>query len=83
MYLEGTVMYLEGTCMYITPSVPNYFSVLIGTQILKNLWGICEIGSNPSLNELSNELFYTQKGVVNKKIWWFNQGCSLIFMISF
>jgi hypothetical protein len=25
-----------------TPSVPNDLSVLIGTQILRNLWGICE-----------------------------------------
>jgi hypothetical protein len=51
-----------------TPSVPNYLSVLIGTQILRNLWGICEntqLGSNPSLNELSNELIYTQTGIVN------------------
>jgi hypothetical protein len=58
-----------------TPSVPNYLSVLIGTQILRNLWRICEnaqLGSNPSLNKLSNELFYTQNGVVNKKIWWFD-----------
>jgi hypothetical protein len=58
-----------------TPSVPNYLSVLIGTQILRNLWGICENaqrGSNKSLNKLSNELFYTQNGVVNKKIWLFN-----------
>jgi hypothetical protein len=58
-----------------TPSVPNYLSVFIGTQMLRNLWGICEntqLGSNPSLNKLSNELFYTQNGVVNKKIWWFD-----------
>jgi hypothetical protein len=58
-----------------TPSVPNYLNVLIGTQILRNLWRICEntkLGSNPSLNKLSNELFYTQNGVVNKKIWWFD-----------
>jgi hypothetical protein len=48
-----------------TPSVPNYLSVFTGTQILKNPWWICEnaqLGANPSLNELSNELFYTQNG---------------------
>jgi hypothetical protein len=58
-----------------TSSVPDYLSVLIGSQRLKNFWGICEnaqLGSNPSLNKLSNELFYIQNGVVNKKIWWFN-----------
>jgi hypothetical protein len=69
-----------------TPSVPNYLSVLIGTQILRNLWEICEnaqLGSNSSLNKLSNELFYTQNGVVNKKIRWFDQGCNLVFIFSF
>jgi hypothetical protein len=25
-----------------TPAVPNYLSVLIGIQILRNLWRICE-----------------------------------------
>jgi hypothetical protein len=50
-------------------------SVSIKTQILRNLWGICkntQLGSNPSLNKVSKELFYTQNGVVNKKIWWFD-----------
>jgi hypothetical protein len=54
-----------------TPFVPNYLSLLIETQVLRNLWGICEIaqlGSNPSLNKLSNELLYAQNGVVNKKM---------------
>jgi hypothetical protein len=54
-----------------TPLVPNYLSVLIGIQILRNLRGICEnaqLGFNLSLNKLSNEIFYTQNGVVNKKI---------------
>jgi hypothetical protein len=32
-----------------------------------------QLGFNLSLNELSNELFYTQNGVVKKKIWWFDQ----------
>jgi hypothetical protein len=44
-----------------TSFVPNYLSVLIGTQILRNLLGICEnaqLGSNPSLIELSNELLH-------------------------
>jgi hypothetical protein len=75
-----------GTSFVILPSVPNYLSDLIGTQILRNLWGICEnakLGFNPGLNKLSNELFFIQNGVVNKKIWWFDQGCSLIFMINF
>jgi hypothetical protein len=62
--------------LIITPSFPNYLSVLIGTQILRNLWGIYEIvqlGSNPSLHKLFNELFFTQNGVINNKIWWFDQ----------
>jgi hypothetical protein len=44
-------------------------------EFVRNLWGICEnaqLGSNLSLNKLSNELFYTQNEVVNRKIWWFN-----------
>jgi hypothetical protein len=66
----------DSNALKYIPSVPNYLSVLIGTQILRNLWGICEnvqLGFNPSLNKLSNELFYTQNQVVNKKIWWFDQ----------
>jgi hypothetical protein len=42
---------------------------VIGTQILRNLRGICEnaqLGSNSNLNKLSNELFYIQNGAVNK-----------------
>jgi hypothetical protein len=41
------------------PSITNYLSVLIGTQILRNLYGICkniQLQSNLGLNELSNEL---------------------------
>jgi hypothetical protein len=51
-----------------TPSVPNYLSVLTGTQILRNLWGIfknIQLGSNPGLNQFSIVLFCTQNGVVN------------------
>jgi hypothetical protein len=60
----------------ITPSIPNYLSVLIGTQILRNLWGFVKNAQpifNPNLNKLSSELFYTQNGVGNKKIWWFDE----------
>jgi hypothetical protein len=39
--------------------------------------------NNPSLNKLSNELFYTENKIVNKKIQWFDQGCSLVLMLSF
>jgi hypothetical protein len=52
-----------------TPYVLNYLSVLIGTQILRNLWRLCEnaqLGYDPSLNKLFNEIFYTQNGFVNK-----------------
>ena len=51
-----------------TRSVPNYLSVLTGTQILRNLWGIFKnipLGSNPGLNQFSIVLFCTQNGVVN------------------
>jgi hypothetical protein len=57
----STFQYL-GASQWDTPSVPNYLSVLIGTQILRNLWGICknaQLGLNPDLNQLSNELFCT------------------------
>jgi hypothetical protein len=69
---------LKAIIFYVryTPSIPNYVSVLIGTQILRNFWGIyknAQLGSNSSLNQLSNELFCIQNGVVNKKIWWFDQ----------
>jgi hypothetical protein len=69
-----------------TLSIPNYLSVLIGIQIWKNLWWICknaQLGSNSGLNKLSNELFYTQNGIINKRIWWFDQGCNLVFMFNF
>jgi hypothetical protein len=56
-------------CMFhYSPSVPNYLSVLIETQILRNLLGICkntQLQSNLSLNKLSNELICTQNGIVN------------------
>jgi hypothetical protein len=58
--------------LHDTPSIPNYLSVLIGTQILKNLWGICKNAQprfNLWLDQLSNEILCTQNGVVNKKIW--------------
>ena len=38
--------------LYMISSIPNYLSVLIGRQILRNLWGICKIaqlGSNTGL----------------------------------
>jgi hypothetical protein len=53
-----------------TPSVPNYLSILIVTQILRNLWGICknvQLGFNLDLHQLSNELFCTQNKVVKKR----------------
>jgi hypothetical protein len=71
----GWILVQKVDVLNTTPSVPNYSSVLIGTQILKNLWWICEnaqLRFNPGLNKLSNELFYTQHKVVNKKIWWFD-----------
>jgi hypothetical protein len=46
--------------IYNTPFVSNYLSVLIGTQILKNLRWICEntqLGSNPGLNRLPMSYF--------------------------
>ena len=55
---------------YFTLSTPNYSSILIETQILRNLWGICknaQLGSNLGSNQLSNELFWTKNGIVNKK----------------
>jgi hypothetical protein len=54
-----------------TLSIPNYLSVWIGTQILKNLEGICKSAHlipHLDLNQLSNELYCTQNGAVNKQI---------------
>jgi hypothetical protein len=42
--------------LHVTPSVPNYLSVLIGTQMLRNPGGICknaQLGLNLDLNYLS------------------------------
>jgi hypothetical protein len=61
---------MEVVDLWSTPSVPYYLSIFIGTQILRNLWGICknaQFGSNQGLGQLSNELFCIQNWVVNKK----------------
>ena len=60
-----------------TPSVPNFLSVFIGTQILKNLCRICKnakLGLDFNLNQLYYNQICIQKGAINKNIWWFNQG---------
>jgi spore coat protein CotF len=49
---------------------------MIETKILKNLWEICKnahLEYDQKLNQLSNELFYTQTKVISKKIRWFDQ----------
>jgi hypothetical protein len=46
-----------------TPSVPNYWSVLIGTQRYK---GILRLDMD--LNKLSNEVFCIQNGAISKMI---------------
>jgi hypothetical protein len=76
--IEMSIMLVEELHHYWnnTPSVPNYFSVINETQILKNLWGICKnykLKVDSDLNQLSNELFCIQNRVVSKKMWWFDQ----------
>jgi hypothetical protein len=45
-----------------TPSVPNYLSIWMGVQFLRDLQGIyknAQLVPYVDLNELSNELLYT------------------------
>jgi hypothetical protein len=63
-------------CLSSTPFVPNYLILLTRTRILRNLWGIyknAQLGLDPVLTKLSNELFYSQNGATSQKIWWFDQ----------
>jgi hypothetical protein len=55
-----------------TPSIPNYLSVFIGTQIVRNSWVTCkdgQLGPNLVLNKLSMELLCAQKRASNEKMW--------------
>jgi hypothetical protein len=56
----------------VTPSILKYLSVLIETQILRNLWRICnknaQLESNLELNQLSNELFLPKTRLSIKRI---------------
>jgi hypothetical protein len=65
---------VEAESEITTSPIPNYMSVLIGTQILMNQWRIyknTQLGPNPNSNQLSNKLFCTKSVAVNKNIWWF------------
>jgi hypothetical protein len=47
-------------CIYFVR--PNYLSILIGTRVITNLWGICknlQLGHDVDLNQLFNELCCT------------------------
>jgi hypothetical protein len=65
---------LESYHLYLLPQEVSKTPITLGTygslpKIRKGRFGsLNPLGVNMSLNELSIELFYTQIGVVNKKI---------------
>jgi hypothetical protein len=54
---------------------PKLLDTFDKNKILRNLWGIyknAQLVIDPVLNKLSNELFHTENGAINQKIWSFN-----------